>query len=88
MNILLQRGTYGMTICQNIKNKHKVAIPLEFIYKIPSNNEKISYTLVSLIIHYGESLHFGHYVSEFFDTNTGIWWKCDDDGITKIGDLP
>ena len=34
-----------------------------------------------------DSLDFGHYVSNVFDTNTGIWWHCGDDNITKISDL-
>ena len=36
----------------------------------------------------GDSLYCGHYVSDFFDANTGILWHCDDDNITQIGDLP
>ena len=62
-------------------NEHKVAIPLEFLYKK-------SYTLVSLIIHDGDYLDCGHYVSDFFDTNKGIWWHSDDDNITQISDVP
>ena len=29
----------------------------------------------------------GNDVSEVFDTNTGIWWHCDDDNITQMSDL-
>ena len=39
-------------------------------------------------MNYGEYLDFGNYVSNVFDTNTGIWWYCDDGNITKISDLP
>ena len=39
-----------------------------------------------MITHGGDSLHCGHYVSGVFDTNTGIWWHCDDDNITQICD--
>ena len=70
------------------KNELKVAIPSEYLYKQPSSNYKISYTLVSLINHDGESLDCGHYVSDVFDCSTGIWWHCDDDNITEISDLP
>ena len=77
-----------MTTGDDIKNELKVTIPLEFLYKKPSSNDKISYTLVSLINHDGESLYCGHYVSDVFDANTGIWWHCDDDNITQISDLP
>ena len=76
-----------MTTDQDLKNEHKVAIPLEFLYNIPLSNERISYTLVSLIMHDGDSLDRGHYVSYVFDTNTGILWHCDDNYITKTSDL-
>ena len=56
-----------------IKNEPKVAIPLGFLYKIYLSNDKISYTLLSLIYHDGESLDCGHYVSDVSDTRTGIW---------------
>ena len=29
-----------------------------------------------------------HYVSDVFDSSTGIWWHCDDDNITELSDLP
>ena len=43
---------------------------------------------MSQIIHYGNSLDSGHYFSDIFDVNTGIWWHCDDDEINKISDFP
>ena len=43
---------------------------------------------MSLIIHDGDSLYCRHYVSDVFDFNTGIWWRCDDANITEIGDFP
>ena len=43
---------------------------------------------MSLINHGGDSLDCENYVSDVFDSNTGIWWHCDDDNITQIGDLP
>ena len=77
-----------MTTSEAIKNKLKVAIPLEILYKQPSSKEKISYTLVSLINHDDESLYYGHYVSDVFDATTEIWWHCDDENITQISNLP
>ena len=77
-----------MTTYMATKNVIKVAIPSEFLYKQPSSNEEISYTLVSLINYYGESLDCGHYVSDVFDCSTGIWWHCDDYNITQNIDLP
>ena len=58
------------------------------MFKQPTSNEKILYTLVSLINHDGGSLDCGHYVSDVFYSSTGIWWHCDDDNITEISDLP
>ena len=84
----MQIGTYDMTNGWAIKNEHMVSIPLEFLHKIPWINEKISYTLVSLIMHDGDSLDCAYSVSDFFNTNTGIWCHCDDDDITRISDLP
>ena len=77
-----------MTSGEAIKKKIKVAITLDFLYKKTPNNKKISYTLVSLINRDGNSLDCGHYVSDIFYANTGIWWCCDDDNITQISDLP
>ena len=70
------------------KNDLKSDIPSEYLYKQPSNNENISHTLFLLINHDGNSLDYGHYVSDVFDSSTGIWWHCDDDNITEISDLP
>ena len=77
-----------MTSGEAVQNELKVAIPSKYLYKQPSSNEKISYTLVSLVNHDVESLYCGHYVSDVFDSNTEIWWHCDDDNITEISDLP
>ena len=30
----------------------------------------------------------GHYISDVFDSSTGIWWHSDDVNITQISDLP
>ena len=67
-----------MTNSRDIKNKNMVAIPLGFIYKIPSSNEQMLYTLVSLIMYGGDYLDCRHYFGNVFDINTGIWWHCDD----------
>ena len=88
LRIIFQRGTYDVTSGEALKYKLKVAIPSEYLYKQPSSNEKISYTLVLMINHDGDSLDCGHYVSDIFDSSTGIWWHCDDDNITQISDLP
>ena len=69
-------------------NEVKVFIPSEYMFKLQSSNEKISYNLVSLINHDGDSFDCGNYVSDVFDISTGIWWHCDDDNITELSDLP
>ena len=76
-----------MTTFQAIKKEYKVAIPLEHLIKKILSNEEVSYTLVSLISHDGDSLDCGQYVSDVFDFNTGIFWHCDDANITGISDV-
>ena len=66
LKILFQRGSYDRTSGGALKNEVKVAIPSEYLNKQQSSNEKISYTLVSLIKHDGDSLDCGHYGSDFF----------------------
>ena len=43
---------------------------------------------MSLIRYNGDSLDCGHYVSDVFDFNTGIWCHCDDTNITEISGFP
>ena len=66
LNILFQRGSYDSTTFVATKNEVKVGIPSKYMFKQQSINEKISYTLVSLINHDGDSLDCGHYVSDVF----------------------
>ena len=70
-----------------IQNEFKVAIPSVYLHKQPSSNEKISYNIVSLVMHDGDSLDCGHYVSDVFVGITRIWWHCDDENITQISDF-
>ena len=88
LEILFQRGSYDSTTFVATKNEVKVGIPSEYMFKLQSSNYKISHTLVSLINHDGDSLDCGHYVSDVFDSSTGIWWHCDDENITEVSDLP
>ena len=76
--IMFQTGSYDSSTLVATKNELKVAIPSEYLFKQTSSNEKIPYTLVSLIKHDGDSLDCGHYVSDVFDSITGIWWHCSD----------
>ena len=68
--ILFQRGNYDMTAYVATKDEPKIAITYEYLYKKPSINEKISYTLVSLINHDVDSLDCGDYFSAVFDCRT------------------
>ena len=88
LKILFQRGSYDSTTLVATKNEFKVGIPSEYMFKLQSSNEKISYTLVSLINHDGDSSDCGHYVSDVFDGSTVTWWHCDDENIAEISDLP
>ena len=72
LKILFQRVSYDITTFVSTKNEVKVCIPCEYMIKIQSSNEKISYTLVTLVNHDGDSLDCGHYVSDVFDSSTGI----------------
>ena len=85
---LLNIGEYDTKKYRVIKNECKVAITSKYFIKKTSSNEKIKYTLVSLIMHYGDSLDCVHYVSDVFNDNTGIWWHCDDANIIEISALP
>ena len=88
MKILLQGGADDMNTGEAIKNELKVTITLEFLYKQPSSNKNISYTQVSLINHDGDSLDCGHYFSDVFDANTGVWWHCDEENMNQMSHLP
>ena len=88
LKILFQRVSYDSTTLVDTKNEVKVGIPSEYMFKQPSRNEKISCIVVSLINNDGDSLDCGNYISDVFDSRTGIWWHCDDDNITEISDLP
>ena len=88
LKIIFQKETFDIVDGRAKNNICKVAIKLEFFIKITSQKENISYTLVSLIMHDGTSLYCGHYISDIFNTNTGIWWHCDSDEITEISDFP
>ena len=81
-------GRYDRTTFVTTKNEVKVCIPCKYMIKLQSSNEKISYTMVSLVNHDGDSLDCGNYVSDVFDSSTGIWWHCDYDNITELSDLP
>ena len=44
LNILFQRGSYDSITFVATKNEVKVGIPSEYMFKLQSSNDKISYT--------------------------------------------
>ena len=72
LKILFQRRIYDKTTFVATKNELKVAIPSEYMFKQPLRNEKLSYTLVSLINHDGKSLDCANYVSDVFHSSHQI----------------
>ena len=56
--------------------------------KVPSNEEKILYALVSLIIHECCSFDIENYYKDVLYFNAGILCHCDYDEITQISDCP
>ena len=63
---------YDTTTGKAIQIELRVAIHLEILHKKPPINDKISYTLVSLISHGSDSLDCVNCFSDVFDANTGI----------------
>ena len=52
LKILFQRGNYDSTTFVATKKEVKVGIPSEYMFKLQSSNEKISYTLIKSLYHY------------------------------------
>lgn len=55
---------------------------------VTKSEQKMKYTLTAIILHRGSSASSGHYVSIVKDERLGVWWKYDDDSITKMGVHP
>ena len=87
LEIFFQRSMLDCDEDRSEKNQYKVVIPSELFITISSQKDNISYTLFSLIMNGGNSLYSRHYFRDVFDVNTEIWWYCDDDEITQIGDF-
>ena len=49
---------------------------------------QLLYNLTAILLHRGCSASSGHYVSIVKDERTGVWWKYDDDNITRMGGHP
>ena len=44
---------------------------------------EVLYIIVSIKLHIGNDMDSGQYVCDIIDYNTGTWWNCDVDTITK-----
>ena len=49
---------------------------------------EVLYILVYIKLHIGNDMDSGHYVCDLLDYNTGTWWNCCDDTITKYEVYP
>ena len=46
--------------------------------ELPQEKENVQYTLISVIMHEGNSISSGHYYCDTLYFNTVIWWRCDE----------
>ena len=69
------------------KNKTKIALSAEYFLYCP-NDPEVIYVLVYIKYHIGNDLDQGHYIYDVLDYNTGTWWKCDDEIVTKYPGCP
>ena len=69
------------------KNKTKIALSAQYFLSCP-NNPEVIYVLVSIKYYIANDLDQVHYVCDVLDYNTGTWWKCDDEIVTKYPGYP
>ena len=48
----------------------------------------VTYTIVLVNNHDGNSMSTGQHLCDKLDFNTGIWWCCDDNNITQLRWIP
>ena len=83
MKIIFQIHMYDIESGTTKKNQNKITIPLELFMTITQRNEKIFYTLVSLIIYEDSLFYIGNYYSDILYFSTRIWWHCDEEKLPK-----
>ncbi|KAJ0231428.1 hypothetical protein HA466_0300740 [Hirschfeldia incana] len=49
---------------------------------------ELTYELSAVLIHKGSAVNSGHYVAHIKDEKTGLWWKFDDEEVSKLGAHP
>ena len=70
------------------KNKTKLALPAQYSMYFPDKHPEVLYIIFSIYPHIGNDMDKGHYVCEILNYNTGTWWNCDDDTITRYSGYP
>ncbi|KAK4793462.1 hypothetical protein SAY86_023897 [Trapa natans] len=46
------------------------------------------YVLSAVLIHKGNAVNTGHYIAHIKDEKTGLWWRFDDENVSKLGYHP
>ena len=87
LRISLQRSKYNVETDSFSKNKTKTALSAQYFLSCP-NNPEVIYVLVYIKYNIGNDLDQGHYECDVLDYNTGTWWKCDDEIVTKYPGYP
>ena len=87
LRISLQRTEYNMETNSFCKNKTKISLAAQYFLSCP-NNPKVIYVLVYIKYYIVNDLDQGHYICDVLDYNTGTWWKCDDEIVTKYPGYP
>ena len=88
LRILLQRKQYHWHTQISTKINPGIEIPSEYLYNFTQDTEDVTYNLVYLNDHGGNSMSPSNYLYDTLYFNTGIWWYCDDDKITKLREIP
>ena len=47
------------------------------------DNPEVLYIIVSIKLNNGDDIDKGPYVCDVLNYNTGTWWNCDDEAITR-----
>ena len=63
---------------ENVNKKTIISLQYQYSMELPQEKENVQYTLISVIIHEGNSISSGHYYCDTLYFNTVIWWRCDE----------
>ena len=88
LRIFLQRLEYNFQRDQYSKNKTKIALPYQYSMYFPGKYSEVIYILFYIDICIGNFMDSGKYVCGLLYYNTGTWWNCDYDTITKYSGYP